>query len=118
MGEGGVKGSGAIRLSAAFALLFASLTLVVFRQSRALEELRALDALRASRAVLQAERSSLQREIQRLESRSRILAVAWQRLRLRVPDVTETVYLHEPIEDGRTVPERVVHGGLVTAVER
>lgn len=87
--------TGAIRLGAAFALLFTSLSLVVWRQSRALEELRGLDEARSTRAVLQAERSELQREIQSLESRSRII-VAGARLKLRVPSAAEIVILRAP----------------------
>lgn len=91
------RGSGAIRLSVAFALLYASLALVVWRQSRALEELRGLDAARTERAVLQAERSDLQREIQRLESRARIVAVAGEWLQLRTPAAHEIVFLQAPV---------------------
>ncbi|HSJ24377.1 MAG TPA: cell division protein FtsL [Longimicrobiales bacterium] len=90
------KGNGAIRMSVAFALLFSSLALVVWRQSRALEELRGLDAVRGERVVLQAERSELQREIQWLESRSRIAAVAAQRLGLRTPGSDEIQFLQLP----------------------
>jgi hypothetical protein len=89
------KGNGAIRMSVAFALLYASLALVVWRQSRALDELRGLDAARSERAVLQAERSDLQREIQRLESRAHV-AVAGERLGLRTPSANEIVFLHAP----------------------
>lgn len=81
-----MKGRGAIRMGLACALLFASLSLVVWRQSRVLEALRALDAARAERVLLQAERSRLQGEIQRLESRARVLPLARERLGLRVPD--------------------------------
>ena len=42
----------------------------------ALEELRGLDVARAERTLLQAEHSELQRDIQGLESRTRIVAVA------------------------------------------
>jgi cell division protein FtsL len=91
-----MRGKGAIRMGAAFALLFASLSLVVWRQSRALEELRGLEAARTTRAVLQAERSELHREVQRLESRARIVAVAGSLLELRVPAATEIVILQAP----------------------
>jgi C4-dicarboxylate-specific signal transduction histidine kinase len=92
--EGGMmRGNGAIRIGVACALLFASLSLVVWRQSRAFEELRGLDAARSARAVLQAERAELQREIQRLESRPRVVAAAGARLGLRVPTHSEMVIL-------------------------
>ena len=90
------QGNGAIRIGLACVLLFASMSLVVWRQSRALEALRALDSARAERALLQAERAELQREIQHLESRARIVAVAGEELGLRVPAATEIVILQHP----------------------
>jgi cell division protein FtsL len=111
--------SGAIRMGIACALLFGSLSLVVWRQSRALEEVRALDGSRSRRAVLEAERTQLQREIQQLESRTRILAVAGSRLGLRVPSAAEIVILQEPAgtlagDVGTEEPRR----GLLTAAEQ
>jgi cell division protein FtsL len=92
--EGGVmKGAGTIRVALAFATLLASLSLVVWRQSRALETLRELDAVRAERAVLEAERSALTRRIQHLESRGRLVAVAGERFGMRVPSGAEIVIL-------------------------
>jgi hypothetical protein len=90
------RGTGAIRMGLACALLFGALSTVVWRQSRALEELRGLDAARAQRVLLQAERSELQRSIQRLESRAHVVAAAGQRLGLRVPAGTEIVFLKAP----------------------
>jgi cell division protein FtsL len=120
MAEGGMKrGNGAIRMSVAFALLYTSLALVVWRQSRALEELRGLESARSERVVLQAERWDLQREIQRLESRSRITSVASARLQLRTPAAHEITFLHEPVYagavDAGTVPPR---RDLLTTAER
>lgn len=113
------RGSGAIRMGIAFALLFASLSLVVWRQSRALEALRALDAHRSDRALLEAERTELQRDIQRLESRSRILAVAGDRLGLRVPSADEIVILQEPTPATvHVATEAEPRRNLVTAAER
>jgi cell division protein FtsL len=94
------RSNGAIRMSAAFALLFASLSLVVWRQSRALEELRGLESARSERVILQAERSELQRQIHRLESRARIVAVAGDRLKLRTPVADEIVFLQAPLPSG------------------
>lgn len=111
--------TGAIRLGAAFALLFTSLSLVVWRQSRALEELRGLDEARSRRAVLQAERSELQREIDRLESRSRIVAVAGARLQLRVPSADEIVILRAPDQPGAAdVGPTAARRDLLTKAER
>jgi len=83
---------GLIRLALSFALLLASLGLVVWRQSRALEALRQLDAVRQERAMLETERSVLLGRIQRLESRGRIVAAA-SRLGLRIPAGGEIVVL-------------------------
>jgi cell division protein FtsL len=113
------RGTGAIRMGVALTLLFASLSMVVWRQSRALEELRRLDEARSTRAVLQAERSSLQREIQRLESRSRILAVAGARLGLRVPAASEIVILQSPVQHAAGVVEPMqARRDLLTRAER
>jgi hypothetical protein len=103
----------------ACALLFGSLSLVVWRQSRALEELRSLDAARAERSLLQAERSELQRSIQRLESRTRIVAVAGERFGLRNPGGDEIVFLRAPVHaaaDGDAAG--MVRRGLLTVAER
>lgn len=83
---------GLVRLALSFALLLASLGLVVWRQSRALESLRQLDAVRQERALLEAERSILLGRIQRLESRGRIVEAA-SRLGLRIPAGGEIVVL-------------------------
>lgn len=111
------RGTGAIRMGIACALLFGSMSLVVWRQSRALEELRSLDSARAERSLLQAERSELQRSIQLLESRTRIAAVAGERLGLRNPGGDEIVFLRAPsrAEEGGGV---AAGQGLLTLAER
>src|SRR5690606_14601862 len=80
--EGGVmRGQpGVIRVALGFAALLASLSLVIWRQSRALEVLRALDGVRRERAVLEAERATELQRIRRLESRSRVVAEAGKTL--------------------------------------
>jgi cell division protein FtsL len=114
-----MTGNGAIRTSIAFGLLFAALSLVVWRQSRALEELRGLDAARSERTILQAERAELQREIHRLESRGRVLAVAGDRLGLRVPAAHEIVFLQAPADAGGAgAGPTTVRRDLLTAAER
>jgi len=90
--------SGILTAALAFAALLASLSLVVWRQSRALQVLRALEAVRSERAVLEAERVDLVRRKQMLESRSRVVRVAGERLGMRVPHGTEIVILS--LEDG------------------
>lgn len=113
------RGTGAIRMGIACVLLFSALSMVVWRQSRALEELRALDAARAERALLQAERSELQRTIQRLESRGHIVVAAGERLGLRVPAGDEIVFLRAPLYASIDGDTREVSGrGLLTAAEQ
>jgi cell division protein FtsL len=87
------SGAGTLRFVLACAALLASLSLVMWRQSRALETLRALDEVRAERSLAEAQRSALVREIQQLESRSRVVAVAADRLGMRVPSAGEIVIL-------------------------
>jgi cell division protein FtsL len=102
-----MRASGAVRVALAFAALLASLSLVVYRQSRALEVLRELDALRSARAVAESERAVLSAEVQELESRARIKAVAEARWGMRVPVSGELVTLLAPTG---VVGERVAAG--------
>lgn len=95
---------GLLRLALAFAGLLASLSLVVWRQSRSLELLRGLDQVRQERAVLETERSLLVGRIQRLESRGRVVAAAGERLGLRVPVGSEIVVLPYAAAGGGVVP--------------
>lgn len=85
--------SGVIRLAIAFALLLGSLSLVVWRQSRALELLRDLDQTRTARAIAEADRSELTRRIEYLESRARVVGAAALQLGMRVPSADEIVIL-------------------------
>jgi hypothetical protein len=85
--------AGLIRLALAFAALFASLSMVVWRQSRALEVLRELDRTRTAAAITEAERSDLSRQLEFLESRAHIVSEASRRLGLRVPSADEIVLM-------------------------
>jgi cell division protein FtsL len=99
-----MRSTGAIRVALAFAALLASLSMVVWRQSRAHEVLRDVDALRSARAVAEAERSALMTRVQTLESRARIKALAESRWDMRVPASGELVTLLPPVPaaaDGR-----------------
>lgn len=87
------KGPPVIRTALLMAGLLASLTLVVWRQSRALEVLRAMDAVRQERVVEEARRSSLSRRVEQLESRTRVSVAARDRLGMRVPTGSELVIL-------------------------
>ena len=107
-----MKSRGTLRLALAFAAFFASLSLVVFRQSRALEALRELDAARSERAILESERAGLARSIQELEARTRILSVASSRLGLRAPSASELVILRLPPTSAQPAgTSRVAHAG-------
>ncbi len=88
--------SGVLSATLAIAALLGSLSLTVWRQSRALELLRALDGVRGERAVVEAERTELMRRIGQLESRGRVVTAARSRLGMRVPASGELVIL--PLE--------------------
>jgi len=84
---------GLIRTVLAFALLLGSLSLVVWRQSRALESLRALEVIRGELTLLEGERSYLETQIQRLESRAWVIEAAEEVLGLVMPAGSEIVVL-------------------------
>ena len=84
---------GRLRAAAAVAVLLLALGLVIWRQTRALEALAELDAVRDRRALLVAERTELERRIQTLESRGWVLPAAERRLGLRTPRADEIVIL-------------------------
>src|SRR5688572_372318 len=85
--------SGTIRLALAFAALLGALTMVIYRQSRALEVLRAADEMRSARVIAEAERSELARTVQTLQSRARVVTDARTRLGMHVPSAEEIVIL-------------------------
>lgn len=76
-----------------FAALFAALGAVVWRQSRALEAMRGVEALRDEAALLEARRVELARRVGQLERRSRVVGAARDRLDMRVPRSEEIVIL-------------------------
>ncbi len=75
-----------------FVLLMCSLGLVTWRQSRALEANRHLDELRRHVSVARGERVELDREIQHLRSRARMVEAAGE-IGLHTPSATEQVIL-------------------------
>ena len=81
-------------------LLLASLSLVTWRQTRGLTLEREVRRLETARAMKDAERVELTREIERLRSRSRIVQVARDRLGMHLPADHEIVIL--PV--GTTAP--------------
>lgn len=80
------------RAAVTFALLVCALGFVTWRQSRALEANRLLDDLRRQVSVAQAEQVELEREIQVLRSRGRVVPEA-RRLGMHTPDASEQVIL-------------------------
>jgi hypothetical protein len=87
------RGLGSLALALAFAALLASLSLVVWRQSRALESLRALERVRRELALAEGEHFELSRTIQYLESRGRVEPYARERLGLHVPTGSDELVL-------------------------
>lgn len=87
------------RAAVTFVVLVASLGLVTWRQSRAFEAHVELNGLRQQVSVSQAERIELQRAIQRLESRTRVVPAAAERLQLYLPDASHQIILpSEPVQ--------------------
>lgn len=82
-------GEGTLRVALAFAAFLGSLSLVIWRQSRALEVLRSLDGARVERAAVESDRSRQAEQIQYLESRGRIADVAGSLWGMRVPSSDE-----------------------------
>jgi cell division protein FtsL len=80
------------RAALTFALLVCSLGFVTWRQSRALEVNRELDELRRQVSVARAEQVELERDIQALRSRSRVVPEA-RALGMRTPAADEQVIL-------------------------
>ena len=80
------------------AVLLLSLGFVTWRQSRAFEVLGGLEEVRRASAEARAERIDLERSIQSLESRARVVPAARSRLGMHTPDAAELVILPgEPI---------------------
>jgi len=80
------------RAALTFVLLMGSLGLVTWRQGRALEANRTLDDLRRASSVARAEQVELERDIQVLVSRSRVVPAA-EALGMHTPSATEQVVL-------------------------
>lgn len=81
------------RAAATLAVLLASLGFVTWRQSRALETLAELDEFRRQVSVARAQVVEIDREIQVLTSRARVVPEARERLGMHTPDGSELVIL-------------------------
>ncbi len=73
--------------------LVAALVLVAWRQGRALDVLGVLAEARGERSLLIAEAAELERRIQTLGSRTRVVPEARRRLGMRPPESAEIVIL-------------------------
>jgi len=81
------------RAGFAVTALLGSLALVTWRQSRAFEALGRLDEIRRQTSLAEAERVELERSIQVLESRVRIVPLARKRLGMHTATTSEMVIL-------------------------
>ena len=86
-----VAGTSLVAMAAAAFL--ASLSLVAWRQARALEALEVVDSLDRELILSEAERVDLTRRIDVLESRSRVIPEARERLGMREAEGADIVYL-------------------------
>jgi cell division protein FtsL len=84
------------RATVTLAVLLCSLGLVTWRQSRALETLAELDEVRQQVSVARAQVVELDREIQMLTSRARVVPDARSRLGMHMPDGSEFEILELP----------------------
>jgi cell division protein FtsL len=85
--------SGTSLAALAVAALLISLSLVTWRQARAGEALVELDGLKREASLIEAQRAELLRRIQVLESRSRVVRDARERLGMRGPNAEEIVIM-------------------------
>ena len=81
------------RVTVTLAVLLGALAFVTWRQSRTFEALEALEDLRRATSIARAERVELERTVQFLESRARIVPEAGERLDMHLPDASELVFL-------------------------
>jgi cell division protein FtsL len=87
---------GFLRLFAWLLLLLGSLAVVAWRQTEGVAREKVLREMRSERAVVDAERMEMQRRIQALSARSRVVRVARERLGMHLPGDREVVILPEP----------------------
>lgn len=85
--------AGTSMVALAAAALLGSLSLVAWRQARALEALEELDLVRTELRLGEAEKADLVSRIRVLESRGRIVPKARTELGMKIPETGEMVYL-------------------------
>jgi cell division protein FtsL len=93
---------GFLRLFAWLLLLLGSLVVVAWRQTEGVARERALRELRSERAIVDAERMEMERKIQALSTRTRVVRVARERLGMQLPADREVVILPEPTAPAAT----------------
>jgi cell division protein FtsL len=93
MEKGGMNLSGTSKAALAVAALLVALSLVTWRQARAREALVELDQIRREISLVQADNGELDRRIQHLESRGRVVPAARDRLGMVLPASGEMVLL-------------------------
>jgi cell division protein FtsL len=94
----GRKRRGVLRLVGWLFLLLASLAVVAWRQTEGFAREQALREVQTEREIAEAERVALERRVQALTARARIVRVARERLGMRLPSDGEIVLLPEPRE--------------------
>ena len=85
--------AGTSMVALATAAFLASLSLVTWRQSRALEVLEELELVRREWALGIAERDELQSRVRVLESRGNVVPQARERMGMKMPAASEIVIL-------------------------
>lgn len=85
--------AGTSLVALAISVLLASLSLVAWRQARAIETLEQVDSLRRELTLSEAELADLEQRVTLLESRGWVVPEAGERLEMHVATASEIVYL-------------------------
>jgi cell division protein FtsL len=75
---------------------------VITRRSYGLAQAGEIKALTTRRAALESDRAQLEAAIREASSRARLMPVAERRLRMRVPDESQVIYLRRQARSGGT----------------
>ncbi len=90
--------AGTSLVALATAILLGALSLVAWRQARALEALERLDEINREWGLGSAEKEELQRRIRFLESRGRVVPEAVERIDMKKPQAAEIVILSGEVQ--------------------
>lgn len=102
------SGAGGFAVLLVVGALLVALSLVPWRQSRALEALAELDRVDRELTLVRAEAERYRTEVRRLESRQHVVEEARERLGMRMPSADEVVILDPGSDDpgeGPGLPE-------------